>query len=180
MTPIKIVSWDMIVLFGNGSTDNTYWDDFIESNELEPGTWSELSPVFEETEMLTTSKKEKIGFIIKTEDFWKVNYFDTAYVTIASNNEFYLDHNVFKPSEPGENVLFLHFKLSSNRKAELNIYDIAGHFVKNVFDDLGVAGWNFTTWDGTDERDEPVGSGIYLAIISSGSYNKYLKFILIR
>ena len=180
MTPIKIVSWDMIVLFGNGSTDDTYWDDFIESNELEPGTWSALSPIFEETEMLTTSKKEKVGFIIKTEDFWQVNYFDTAYVTIASNNEFYLDHNVFKPSEPGENVLFLHFKLSSNRKAELNIYDIAGHFVKNVFDDLGVAGWNFTTWDGTDERDEPVGSGIYLAIISSGSYNKYLKFILIR
>jgi len=178
MTPIKIISWDMIVLFGDGSTKDTYWDSFIQNNSLEPDEWAELSPIFEDTRMVTSSEKEEIGFIVKTEDFWQVSYYDTAFVTIASSNKFYIDYNTYKPLEHGE--LILHFKLSSNRHAELNIYDIAGHFVKNVYDSPGIAGWNVTTWDGTNEQDEPVGSGIYLAIISSGDYNKYQKFILIR
>jgi len=178
MTPIDIVSWDMIVLFGDGSTEDTYWNSFIQNNALEPSEWKDLSPVFKDTRMVTSSEKEEIGFIIKTEDYWQVSYYDTAFVTIASSNKFYLDYNTYKPLD--HNELGLHFKLSSNRQAELNIYDIAGHFVKNVYDGPGIAGWNFTTWDGTNEQGEPVGSGIYLAVISSGGYNKYQKFILIR
>lgn len=178
MTPVEIIEWNIEILFDNGVKDEVYWEDFIGTTELQPQIWTSLYPLFTETQMRTGYEKEKIRFVLITEDRWHVTRSDTARVELSSANKFYLESNTFRTSE--FSIINMHFKLSSNRHAELIIYDVSGDHIKKIYDGPGIAGWNSAVWDGTNEQGESVGSGIYLAVLLSGEYKKYLKFILIR
>ncbi|MCJ7812654.1 hypothetical protein MUP95_04955, partial [bacterium] len=93
-------------------------------------------------------------------------------------DEFLLDENVFRSSRGIP--LGMRFRLSSNRMAEIVVYDVSGGFVEKVFDAPGRAGWNATSWDGKDQYNLIVGSGVYIAILHSGDFKKAHKFILVR
>jgi len=178
MTPVPVESWDIRIFFENGSWVTTYGDLFIQSHVLTPNAWTTLVPDFDDTRMRTNREEERVGVLFETKDFWNVMRSDTAYFTITSSNEFWLDENVFRP---GSGIpLGMRFKLSSNRRAEIVVYDISGGFVKKVADGPYLAGWNTnTTWDGKDENGLSVGSGIYVAILISGDFKQARKFILV-
>jgi VWFA-related protein len=178
MTVIPAISWDLEVIFEDESIIDSYADDFIQNNDLLPGSWYPVIPDFMETRMRTDRKKEKVGVIINTWDLWNVLRSDTAYFTIQSADKFYLEENIFRPRSG--RPLGMRFKLSSNRKAELTIYDIAGGFVRKIADSQMEAGWVYFTWDGQDNNGNNAGSGIYIAILSSSGYQQIRKFILIR
>jgi uncharacterized repeat protein (TIGR01451 family) len=178
MSPIEVESWDLKILFQNGELITSYADDFIQSTELYPNVWETVTPKFGDTKMRTMEENERVGVILETEDMWGVIKADTVYFRIRSYNEFLLDDNVFKPSD-GED-LGIRFRLSSNRKADIKVYDIAGHFVRNVESRFYEAGWNIVYWDGQNERGNSVGSGLYIVMISSGDMNEAKKVILIR
>ncbi len=178
MTPVSVKSWDLKIFFENGSSINTYGDEFIQSATLAPRVWTRIVPPFEDTWMRTTEKQEKVGVVFQAVDLWDIAQSDTAYFLIRSSDEFLLDENVFRVNSDG--VLGMRFKLSSNRTAKIVVYDIAGGFVKEVVNGQFRAGWNFTTWNGKDKNDRLVGSGIYVAILTSGNFKKARKFILVR
>ena len=116
--------------------------------------------------------------ILETEDMWGVVKADTAYFRIRSINDFVLDDNYFHPDEGGD--LAIRFRLSSNRKADIKVYDVAGCFVKNVENRFFEAGWNTVYWNGANERGNIVGSGLYIVTISSGDMHEAKKVIVIR
>jgi len=178
MTPVIVRSWDLVIFFEEGSRIDTYGDPFIQSTALVPQLWTLVEPSFWDTRMRTVEEEERVGVVFYTTDLWDVVRSDTAFFMIQSSNEFWLDENVFRPD--GVGILGMRFKLNSNRRAEIIVYDISGGYVKKVIDGPSMAGWNFCEWDGADENGLPVGSGVYVAILSSGDFKQVRKFIIVR
>ena len=178
MTPVSVQGWDLRLFFEDGSWVTTYADAFIQSTVLQPYAWTVVVPDFGDTWMRTDEQEERVGVVFETVGFWGETRSATAYITLRSSDEFFLDENVFRTST--KSVLDMRFKLSSNRRAKVVVYDISGAFVKKVEEGNFVAGWSFTSWDGKSESGSPVGSGVYVAVLMSGSFQKAHKFILVR
>ena len=178
MTPVPVLRWDLTVLFEDGSQNTVYGDAFISITDLNPGIWTRVDPALDDTRMRTQNEEERACVVLETEDVWGAVKTDTACFEIRSSDVFLLDENVFRIGSG--KPLGLRFQLSSNRWATINIYDIAGNFVKKAVDGPYPAGWNIEYWDGTDEQGRPVGSGLYVAILISGNFQESLKFILVR
>ena len=62
----------------------------------------------------------------------------------------------------------------------LIIYNIKGQKVKQLVSDQLPAGQHSVVWDGTDDKNKPVSSGIYLYKLKSGSFEQTKKMILLR
>jgi VWFA-related protein len=178
MSPIHIESWDLQVIYDDGSLINNFADDFIVSHTLNPAQWIHVIPGFNNTFMHTLDKEERIGFVIETRDIWGSIRTDTTFVTMQSNDAFALDRNVFRPRL--DSHLQLNFKLSSNRHASLRIYDLSGHHVRELANGSFLAGWNHLQWNGQDDYGHSVGSGVYLAVLDSGEYRKAHKFLVVK
>jgi VWFA-related protein len=179
LTPVTIKSYELVVLYETGETVHDYADDFIQQHpDLSRGEWTQIEPAFFDTRMRTNNTHERVGVVIITTDLWNVTRSDTAYFTIQSSDVFFLDQNLFRP-QAGER-LGIRFMLSSNRRVEISIYDIAGAFVRQVENAPFPAGWNTAGWDGKDDRGNTLGSGVYLAVLLSGEFHKALKFILVQ
>ena len=188
MTRFPTDSWDMVLTYESPAWQPVmdYGDDFIDMHShLTPEAWTRMTPRYFAAEMSVDNQLEETVEVTFYTRYTFTNvdppyvHLDTASTVfyISSTDDFYLDHNRWQPDD---GPLGLEFQLSTNRPAELIIYDVSGAFIRRVFDGAAVAGWNFTTWDGLDEENRPVGSGIYIAILRSGGFQKYRKFILTR
>jgi len=179
MTPVFIHAWDLYVVYGDGSVGDTYADSFIEFTDLTPNEWTTITPPFDDTWMRTENNaEERVQIVLETVDYWNSTRTDTASFTIQSSNKFLLDRNVFRSDR--DDFIRLTYKLSTNRNVRIIIYDLAGGFVKEVVRGPQLAGWNSCTWNGINDQDCRMGSGVYIAVISSGSYQKMLKFMVVR
>jgi flagellar hook assembly protein FlgD len=76
--------------------------------------------------------------------------------------------------------LRINFKLSSNRAARLEVFDINGKRVSKITEAFFNAGWNYYDWNGVAENGQKVGSGVFLVTLRSGEYNSWKKFIIAR
>jgi VWFA-related protein len=178
-TPVTVASWDLEVFFETGETLTDYGDAFIASHpDLETGAWIRVEPAFADTRMRTRDDRERVGVVFRTVDLWNVTRADTAFFEIRSSDAFFLGGNVFHPSS-GDRMEF-RFKLSSNRRADVTVYDASGAFVRRVASGAFPAGWSSAFWDGTDDSGRRAGSGVYVAVAGSGELQKAQKFILVR
>jgi len=94
-----------------------------------------------------------------------------------SPKEFYLSPNYPNPFNP-----VTHFTIHSNAKQRIKIqvYNVLGKLVANLFEgDIETGIKNFT-WKGRDESGQTVSSGIYYLKVSRDSEQLYRKMILIR
>ena len=178
MSPVLVKTWNLRIVFQNGEQVTNYAQPFIQATPLLPGTWIRIVPAFADTRMRTTEIQERVAIVLQTTDYWDVVRTDTAYVTIRSNDEIFLDRNVFNPRNDGS--LGIRFKISSLRSVNITVYDIAGGYIQTVADGMFDAGWNQVGWNGLNDRNQTAGSGVYLAVISSAGFKKALKFILVR
>ncbi|MBN2031156.1 VWA domain-containing protein [bacterium] len=179
MTPVDIQSWDLKLRFEDNSEVTDYADGFIQYNpNLEPNSWIVIVPEFGNTWMRTSGEEEMVDVIFETTDLWGVVCTGSARFTLRSADEFLLDENVFRSNKGMP--LGMRFRLSSNRIAEIVVYDISGAYVSQVTEGPYRAGWNSTTWDGKDQNGLVVGSGVYVAVLQSGDFKKARKFILVR
>jgi hypothetical protein len=180
-TPVATQKWDLIVFFENNTSDTTYADSCISVTELVPlpdDDWMSVVPDFAGTWMRTDKTEEQVGIILRTWGLWNGTMSDTAYFKVGSADEFWLDENIYRPQE--KTYLGLRFKLGSNRRARITIYDIAGGFVTVAMDRDCAGGWNYDQWDGKDKNGRTMGSGVYIAILESGNYKQDRKFIIVR
>jgi len=178
LSPVQIQDWNMTVIYADGSTNHSYWDSFIASNHLVPQEWTLLQPDFDDTRMRINEKEERAAVIFETTDLWNITRSDTGYFDIRSGNSFFLDHNVFRIND--HPTLGMRFKLSSNRRARIVVYDIAGTYIKTVTDNTHIAGWNQVAWDGRNYDGNFIGNGVYVVVLTSGNFKQVHKFILVR
>ncbi len=179
MTHVDIQMWDLKLRFEDNSEVTDYADVFIQNNpHLEPNSWIVVVPEFGNTWMRTHDEEETVDVIFETTDLWGVVRVGIAHFTLRSADEFLLDENVFRSNRGIP--LGMRFRLSSNRIAEIVVYDISGAYVNQVTEGPYRAGWNSTIWDGKDRNGFVVGSGVYVAVLQSGDFKKARKFILVR
>jgi hypothetical protein len=176
-SPAQVSTWDLVVETADGNRIDNFADDFIAAHALEPGVWTEGIPAFHDTRMRTAERLERVKVIVITTDRWGLTQSDTAYFDISAGDAFFLTKNVFHPAEE---PLGLRVELSTNRDATITIYDISGALVHRVIRGPLRAGWNELFWDGRNDRGDVMGSGIYVAICSSGEFKAARKFILVR
>ncbi|MGH7495568.1 MAG: T9SS type A sorting domain-containing protein, partial [bacterium] len=143
------------------------------------GAWFEVMPTFRNTRLFTAAKSEQLIFEVRTRDIFGFAGTASAPVVVQSNNDMVLDRNVFEADREGP--LQIKFKLSSNRHARLEVYDLAGHHVTTLSDAPYAAGWNTHSWNGfITERGYPAGSGVYLITLRAGEYDDWKKVIIVR
>ena len=177
-SPISADTWDLSASFEDGYQITTYADLFIIGHPLAAGVWTAVDPDFGETWMRMGEESERITMILTTLNPRGISRSASTSFLVRSSDTFLLDDNVFKPGLGG--TLGLRYKLSSNRRATIRLFDVSGAFIKMIFDGPAKGGWNTATWDGRDESGRAVGSGVYVAVLMSGSFQKAQKFILVR
>ena len=63
---------------------------------------------------------------------------------------------------------------------ELKIYDVKGRLVKTLVDRDVVASHQRVTWNGTDDRGQPVVSGVYFARLVTGGEALTRKMVMLK
>jgi hypothetical protein len=176
--PRRVVSWDVWVSFIDGSVDSSYADAFIAKGEFPAGQWITLQPKFGRTKLVTNAEQEVIRFEIRTADRCGNHKTATAQLTVHSSNDCMLDRNVFQASSGTS--LGIKFKLSSNRRVRIDLYDITGYHIMKITEGPYSAGWNTYFWNGRLPDGKKVGSGVYIITIHSGRLHCWKKVILVR
>ena len=88
-----------------------------------------------------------------------------------------LGNNYPNPFNPQTTISF---NLHENNFVKLEIFNIRGQLVKTLISDNYNAGVHSAIWNGIDNRNNPVGSGIYLYKLETGNYSSTKKMILLK
>jgi len=97
--------------------------------------------------------------------------------------EFHLGQNYPNPFNSTTTILF---ELSQNSKIEINIYNVNGGKIINLFSTEMNQGSHKINWDGTNQAGHQVASGVYIytltvsPLITNKSLNESAKLLLIR
>jgi flagellar hook capping protein FlgD len=81
---------------------------------------------------------------------------------------------------PFNPVTTIEMNLAVAGQANLNIFNTKGQLVKTLVNDVLDAGVNYATWNGTDNNDTPVTSGIYFYQLETGSQTTTRKMIMLK
>ncbi len=65
-------------------------------------------------------------------------------------------------------------------KITIKVYNIRGQFVKMIINEQKEPGSYYTYWDGTDDKNRKVSSGVYFYQLESSKSTKTMKMILIK
>ncbi|MBN2461650.1 MAG: VCBS repeat-containing protein, partial [Candidatus Cloacimonetes bacterium] len=88
-----------------------------------------------------------------------------------------LGRNYPNPFNPSTNIAF---SLEKDSYVNLEIFNIKGQSVKVLLAEQVQRGAHFIEWDGRDEQNHPVGSGIYLYRLQTGDYQSARKMMMIK
>jgi len=90
---------------------------------------------------------------------------------------FALKPNYPNPFNPVTNI---GFTLPQAERVTLKIYNIKGALVKTVVDDYLQAGDHLVQWQGVNNNNRPVGSGVYFYRIEAGNNTEVRKALLLK
>jgi len=114
-----------------------------------------------------------------------VNFFELDSTSVENDliptNKFTLEQNYPNPFNP-ETTISFSLNTEITEDTELVIYNIKGQKVKTLTKPLTHQPTNrySVTWDGTDDNNQPVSSGIYFYRLNTGNYNVTKKMILMK
>jgi hypothetical protein len=72
------------------------------------------------------------------------------------------------------------FSVPMDEKISLKIYNIRGQLVKTLMDEEVKAGEHTVKWDGTNQDNQKVASGIYLYRLASQAYTETRRMVLVK
>lgn len=81
---------------------------------------------------------------------------------------------------PAPAAIGISFALASETDARLEVYDLAGRFVRSLVAGRQPAGERTLRWDGRDARGRRVASGIYLLRLSTAGEERSARLVLLR
>jgi len=86
-------------------------------------------------------------------------------------------HNFPNPFNPQTNISF---NLVKDERVVVDIYNIKGQKIKNLIHGMAKSGVNTVVWNGRDNDNKPVTSGIYFVKLKTESQNIVRKLILLK
>ncbi|MCK4653050.1 MAG: T9SS type A sorting domain-containing protein, partial [Candidatus Cloacimonetes bacterium] len=100
-------------------------------------------------------------------------------MTTCTDNSSIVLTNYPNPFNPTTTISFsLTTEITEN--TELIIYNMKGQKVKSLVNEKLDAGAHHVLWDGKDDQNKPVSSGIYFYKMKSGNYTSTKKMILLK
>lgn len=100
-------------------------------------------------------------------------------VTPVSNTMLSLSRNPFSPSGESPTMEFV-IRLAPPAQARLEIFDIAGRLVRTLHDGEVAAPQTSVPWDGSDDDNEPVASGVYFARLTADTGTETQRTVLLK
>jgi hypothetical protein len=95
--------------------------------------------------------------------------------------QFHLYANYPNPFNSGTTIKFdVPENIPGHQKIKLIIYNTLGQEVRNLFDGTVDGGVHEIYWDGRDEGNAQLASGLYFVRLKTNSYEKTMKIMLIR
>jgi hypothetical protein len=105
----------------------------------------------------------------------KVNIEDDDFTTVPQSiNIESVYPNPFNPQAT------IQYNLSQSSLVKIQVYDLQGKLVNNLFNGVKEQGHHSISWDGTSDQGQIVTSGIYLLKISDGSSTAFKQLTLLR
>ena len=92
-------------------------------------------------------------------------------------DNFELGQNFPNPFNPTTTISF---GIPVQSRVELTVYNIRGRKVKTLVDDIMSAGFHEVVWDGTNQQDKKVSSGVYFYKLKSEDITETRKMILLK
>jgi 1,4-alpha-glucan branching enzyme len=91
--------------------------------------------------------------------------------------DFYLEQNYPNPFNPSTEIIF---QVKEPSIVSLKIYDILGREVKTLVNEQKNSGTYKVTWNGDDDFNKKVSTGIYFYKMDAGAYTSVRKMMLIK
>ena len=88
-----------------------------------------------------------------------------------------LAQNYPNPFNP---ITFLKYDLPENALVNITIYDMMGKIVKTLVNRSQTAGYKSIHWNATNDKNEPVSSGLYLYKIQAGDFRQAKRMMLLK
>jgi len=88
-----------------------------------------------------------------------------------------LDGNYPNPFNPATNISF---SIKEGGKVKIEVFNILGQRVATILDEELSSGYHSVVWDGTSDRGQQVGSGIYFSKMTTSNYNATSKMLLLK
>jgi hypothetical protein len=96
---------------------------------------------------------------------------------MADPEKFRLFNNYPNPFNPATNI---RYSLEKPSQVRLTIYNLLGQEIKIMVDSFQANGEYSLVWDSTDERNNPVSSGMYLYRLETEGCAFQKKMILVK
>ena len=110
-------------------------------------------------------------------------YFDTDLYSSTDDNTISTENTLIgnypNPFKPSTTISF-ELNTENTEDTELIVYNLKGQKVKTLMNEKLEAGKHIIIWDGTDQTNKPVSSGIYFYKLTAGSIMQTKKMILIK
>ena len=90
---------------------------------------------------------------------------------------YYLSQNYPNPFNP---MTKLNYNLPLRSKVNISIYNVLGQEIKTLVNEVKEYGYHSVSWNGNDNKGREMSSGVYFARITSQSFIKTRKMLLVK
>lgn len=191
--PVELSAFDARI--GTGNTITLNWSTASETNNLgyeiqrsiDGKTFTTVGFVSGNG---TSTKENKYSFAIPESEAGTYYYrlkqldFDGSFefsevrtITVGAPSSFALNQNYPNPFNPST---IIEYQISESAPVSLTIYDLNGRTIRTLVNEFKPAGIYSISWDGTNNLNIPVSSGLYIYRISAGSFKTTKKMLLVR
>ncbi len=115
-------------------------------------------------------------FFTNSVDFIEIVYTETKENTIAPDDNILLT-NYPNPFNPVTNIAY---SIKEAGNIILEVYNLRGQHVKTLVNKVKETGDHTVIWNGTDETNKPVSSGVFFYKMKSGGIEQTKKMILMK
>lgn len=74
----------------------------------------------------------------------------------------------------------IHYELNEGSEISLKIYNLVGEKIRTLVDDSQSVGSKSIVWDGKNDHEQAVGSGVYICILQAGNEINVRKMTLLK
>ena len=90
----------------------------------------------------------------------------------------HLEQNYPNPFNPQTTIAF---SLKQRARVRVDVFDVDGALVKSLVDETRAAGsYTDVRWDGTNDVNQPVASGVYFYRLVAGEFAQTRKMVLLK
>ena len=90
---------------------------------------------------------------------------------------FALEQNYPNPFNPSTQI---RYAIPDQSMVTISIYDMMGRKIRTLIQGNISAGYHTTVWNATNDKGLPVGAGMYIYTIRTGTYHQMKKMVLLK